>query len=175
MTTDAPEASRCPWCSALLPEAAGATCPACGAALHGDPPAEIPGLTQVDPEVLRRAAPKSRPRSPGWLSRKILGVDPLDDEAPAGPMAPVRRSDPASPAVAQDVSADALGGDATEPLEPPSDAVRREMRRIELEARAAAGAREAASRDAAAASAIADATGGSGGPADDEPDGPATS
>jgi hypothetical protein len=55
-TPDPAPSHRCPWCSALTP--LGAThCPSCGASLaereslDGMP---IPGVTEIDPEVLRR-------------------------------------------------------------------------------------------------------------------------
>src|SRR5215210_1491413 len=55
---------RCPWCSAPLPSASPATCPSCGATLHGDGEAQLPGVTTLDTDaILRARAASSRPRS----------------------------------------------------------------------------------------------------------------
>lgn len=122
MTSDASNAPRCPWCSAALPSRrAPVTCPSCGASLV---PAEeeIPGLTRVDPEVLIRTKPSpGRSRLLGWLSGD---TEPLPVAAPKARMA-----------------AALAGVDDRASLEPPSDAVRREMRLLEqlaLEAELAA-------------------------------------
>lgn len=112
MTSDASNTRRCPWCSAALPTRGALTaCPSCGASLvQADE--EIPGLTRVDPEVLIRSKPApARSRLLGWLSGD---TEPLPAAAPQARMA------------------EALAGvDDRASLEPPSDAVRREMRRLE--------------------------------------------
>jgi len=58
----------CPWCSAELKNNP-ARCPSCGAQLHEEAPAEIPGVTQLDPAAgaVARPAPRSRGIL-GWLS-----------------------------------------------------------------------------------------------------------
>jgi hypothetical protein len=58
----------CPWCSAALVNNP-ARCPSCGAQLHEDATAEIPGVTQLDPAAgaVARPAPRSRGIL-GWLS-----------------------------------------------------------------------------------------------------------
>ena len=109
MTSDAP---RCPWCSAALPTRGALTaCPSCGASLvQADE--EIPGLTRVDPEVLIRSKPApARSRLLGWLSGD---TEPLPAATSQARMAAVL-----------------AGVDDRASLEPPSDAVRREMRRLE--------------------------------------------
>lgn len=103
--TPTPE-SRCPWCSTLL-ETGAATCPSCGASLHGDDESQVPGLTSVDPIAViegARASQRQRNRLVSW----ITGDDPGEAVA-------------SSPA-----TADAL---ALPPVE-----VRREMLRLQLEA-----------------------------------------
>ncbi len=111
----------CPWCSAALPEPAPERCPSCGASLvERAAEEELPGLTRVDPEALRRAAPAAKkPRGLiGWLSGEYAAED-----ATAPPTAP----------------------EGT--LTPPDEAVRREMLRMELarlESEAAAMIAEAA-------------------------------
>ncbi len=100
--------SRCPWCSAPLPASTLATCPSCGATLHGDGEAQLPGVTTLDTDaILRAKSAVSRPRN-RFLSF-ITGE--VDD---GGTM----RADPDS-------------------IAPPSDAVLREMRRLELAAEVA--------------------------------------
>jgi hypothetical protein len=61
---------HCQWCSAALPTATEVTCPSCGASLHEEPTAEIPGVTRVDLEAIlkaRAAQPRNRGLI-GWLS-----------------------------------------------------------------------------------------------------------
>ncbi len=134
----APE-PRCPWCSSVVPEHAE-RCPACGAALREGAAAtadEIPGVTQVDP-VLRLRRRLARPnRLVGWLAD-------VDIEPPPTLDLPAR----VSPA-----GAAALDGAGAASVAPPSDAVRREMQRLELEALKA----ELEARAAEARLAVADA------------------
>ena len=104
-------ASRCPWCSALL-AAPAAACPSCGAHLVEDPALDIPGVTAVDPAILALA---SRPRKP----KRTFGSLLIGDEAAEIPP-PSQAELPA--------------------LAPPDAAVRREIRRMELEAIARANA-----------------------------------
>ena len=98
---------RCPWCSALLPDAAADKCPSCGAQLSsssGNEP-NLPGVTALDPEAIARArsdAGRSRGGILSFLTRRDL---PAVDAA-----------------------------DTVESLSPPDNAVRREMLRLELEA-----------------------------------------
>jgi len=112
-------------------------CPACGAALRDPAAAEaedIPGVTTVDPVVgLRRKI--SRPnRLVGWLADVDTEPSPADElgvaRQPAATVPGLELAGP--PAVA-----------------PPSEDVRREMRRLELEAiRAELEARAAQARQA---------------------------
>ncbi|HEX5451420.1 MAG TPA: zinc ribbon domain-containing protein [Candidatus Limnocylindrales bacterium] len=109
-------AGACPWCSTpVAPDAE--TCPSCGAAMRerSEGPA-IPGLTQVDASLaLRREAPKPN-RLVGWLAGDV-------DTGPAP-----------SPTVASASLESALGPAGAASVAPPSEAVRREMARLELEA-----------------------------------------
>ena len=60
--------ARCPWCSAPVAGADAVTCSACGATLHGDAQAEIPGVTAIDGVLASRAsAPRKVRRSFGAL------------------------------------------------------------------------------------------------------------
>jgi hypothetical protein len=95
----------CPWCSAQLPSADVGDCPGCGARLVETGSEEIPGVTAVDPQLLR-AAPAQRKvkRTFGAL---LIGDD---EEIPAP-------SDAEMPALAR-----------------PDEDVRREMLRLEIEA-----------------------------------------
>ena len=97
----------CPWCSAPLPGVEAATCPSCGARLvEEEGGVEIPGVTAVDPGLLAAAtAPRKVRRTFGSL---LVGDD---DEIPPP-------SEAEMPALA-----------------PPDLEVRREMLRLELEAR----------------------------------------
>lgn len=99
-------APRCQWCSAPLPAADLPTCPSCGAALTSTTGGEeIKGVTTLDPEAILRARSEvARPRS--RLLSFITGEQPVEVGGP---------------------------GEA-ESLAPPDDAVRLEMRRLEIEA-----------------------------------------
>jgi hypothetical protein len=113
--------SRCPWCSTVLP-ANPATCPSCGAVLREPPSHEsaIPGVTSIDPVV---AARKPLPQ-PNRIVRWLAGdIDPLPPQAPQ-PLP----ADVASPGLP------AFEGASEASYAPPSDAVRREMALLELEA-----------------------------------------
>ena len=103
--------THCPWCSVLLPEPGVEHCPACGAALTAvpDSPAEIKGVTTLDTEAILRARSEvSKPRYNRLMSL-ITGEVPVDTTTPA----------------------------AAEVFAPPPDDVRREMLRLEAEARQA--------------------------------------
>jgi hypothetical protein len=104
--------TRCPWCSAPLPEGDHDACPSCHATLTAAPGAEgdIKGVTTLDPEAILRARSEvARPRSSNRLLSFITGEVPVDTSAPADP----------------------------EVFAPPPDEVRREMLRLQLEAQQA--------------------------------------
>jgi hypothetical protein len=99
-------APRCQWCSAQLPSADLPTCPSCGAALTSTIGGEeIRGATTLDPEAILRAR-SDPPRSRNRLLSFITGDIPVEVGGPA----------------------------EAESLAPPDDAVRLEMRRLEMEA-----------------------------------------
>jgi len=99
-------APACPWCSAPLPSADATACPRCEARLVEDEGIDIPGVTAVDPGLLAAAAaPRKVKRTFGSL---LVGDD---NEIPPP-------SEAEMPALA-----------------PPDLEVRREMLRLELEAR----------------------------------------
>jgi hypothetical protein len=101
-------APRCQWCSQPLPSASLATCPSCGAKLHGDGDAQLPGVTTLDTDaILRARASAARPRS------RLLSFITGDVDDGASSMADVAS------------------------IAPPSVAVLREMRRLELAAEVA--------------------------------------
>jgi hypothetical protein len=113
----------CPWCSADLGGPGVDRCPACGAHLTGDPDASIPGVTSLDPEIVRRAAsPASAPK------RRFIGF--LGDPQPD--------------------AINALRASSVEALAPPSAEVRLEMRRLRAELDAVAAAAQATTDEAAA-------------------------
>lgn len=99
--------TRCPWCSAALPAPDVERCPACGATLAsatGTEP-QLPGVTTLDPEAILRARSEvSRPRS------RILSFISGEVAVETG-----------SPTDAGSIA-------------PPSDEVRREMLRLQIEA-----------------------------------------
>ncbi len=102
----APPVPECPWCSAPLPGVDVTACPSCGARLVEDEGVDIPGVTAVDPGLLAvAAAPRKVKRTFGSL---LVGDD---NEVPPP-------SEAEMPALA-----------------PPDLDVRREMLRLELEAR----------------------------------------
>ena len=99
---------RCPWCSAVLSSLTLAACPSCGATLHGDGEAQLPGVTTLDTNaILRAKSAVSRPRN-----RFLSFITGEVDEGGTTP------SD-------------------LDSIAPPSDAVLREMRRLELAAEVA--------------------------------------
>jgi hypothetical protein len=101
----------CPWCSAPLPSPEVERCPSCGAVLTAVPnvPAEIRGVTTLDTEAILRARSEgSRPRGNRLLSF-ITGEIPVDTSTPA----------------------------AAEVFAPPPEDVRREMRRLQIDAQRA--------------------------------------
>ena len=103
-------ASRCTWCSAVLPPDHGATCPSCGATLIGEGDSAVPGLTALDADaILRNARTGGKPKSRGRLLSWISGGYPTEEGTGAPPGS----------------------------LAPPPVEVRREMLRLELEAQVA--------------------------------------
>lgn len=81
-------ALRCPWCSSLLPDAAAATCPTCGATLVATTTdAQIPGVTTVSPEVVIRTKPVRRSRLLAWISGEASD-DVVAPRVPEGALAP---------------------------------------------------------------------------------------
>ncbi len=98
---------RCPWCSAELPAGAHETCPSCGATLTspGGGEPDIKGVTSLDPmAIIQARSDVARPRN--RIMSFITGEVPGEQDAAANP----------------------------ESLAPPDLAVRREMRRLEIEA-----------------------------------------
>ena len=109
----------CPWCSAALPAADVADCPSCQARLVEPLDVVIPGVTAVDPVLLAAAAaPRKVKRTFGSL---LVGDD---NEIPPP-------SEAEMPALAR-----------------PDAEVRREILRLEMEARLVALKAEVASRSA---------------------------
>jgi hypothetical protein len=103
-----PGPAICPWCSAVLPGPDAAICPSCDAHLIDEQGVEIPGVTTVYPGLLASAsAPRKVKRTFGSL---LVGED---NEIPP----PTEAELPA--------------------LAPPDADVRREMLRLELDARLA--------------------------------------
>jgi hypothetical protein len=112
-------APNCPWCSTALPAADVADCPSCQARLVEPLDVEIPGVTAVDPALLAAAAaPRKVKRTFGSL---LVGDD---NEIPPP-------SEAEMPALA-----------------PPDAEVRREILRLEMDARLVALKAEVASWDA---------------------------
>jgi hypothetical protein len=109
----------CPWCSAALPAADATDCPSCQARLIEPLDVVIPGVTAVDPALLAAAAaPRKVKRSFGSL---LVGDD---NEIPPP-------SEAEMPALAR-----------------PDADVRREILRLEMDAKLIALRAEAASRNA---------------------------
>jgi hypothetical protein len=102
----------CPWCSTPIPATVKA-CPNCGAIVEGATTADIPGLTVADP--------KASLDKPGDPTGTNLGHDVWSGAA-FGATAPTASVEPPTPA------------EEREAVEPPSEAVRIEMRKMELEA-----------------------------------------
>jgi hypothetical protein len=102
-----PPESRCPWCSALLPDAAAEKCPSCGAQLIRAPGSDqnLPGLTALDAEAILRARSDAG-RSRGGLLGFLTGRDLPESD----------------------------GVESAASLAPPDEEVRREMLRLQLEA-----------------------------------------
>ncbi len=98
--------TTCQWCSAELPAPDVERCPSCGATLTSatGTEPELPGLTALDPHAITGARSGARPRS--RILSFLTGDMPPDS---GGPL------DPSSVA-------------------PPSDAVRREMLRLQIDA-----------------------------------------
>jgi hypothetical protein len=94
----------CPWCSAALNSAAEERCPSCGAALKEPDTAAVPGVTQIDVEAIIKG------RTPTQKPRGLIGW------------------------LAGEYEADAAKAPPPGTLEPPGEAVRREMLRLELAA-----------------------------------------
>ncbi len=98
--------THCPWCSAVLPDAAADRCPGCGAQLVTATGAEpnLPGVTTLDAEAIMRARGEAGRSRSGILSF-LTGNNDVPDS----------------------------GGSAAA-IAPPADNVRREMLRLELAA-----------------------------------------
>lgn len=119
MANEAAPTTACPWCSEPLPTLGVPDCPSCGAHLVEDTSVEVPGVTAIDPGLLRAAAvPRKVKRTFGSL---LVGDD---DEIPPP-------SEAEMPALAR-----------------PDADVRREMLRLEMEARLATLQAEARMLDA---------------------------
>jgi hypothetical protein len=99
----------CPWCSAVLPAPDAAVCPSCEARLVEEREVEIPGVTSVYPELIAAAA------APRRVKRTFGSLFVGEDNSVPPP------SEAELPALA-----------------PPDADVRREMLRLELDARLAA-------------------------------------
>ena len=107
LPTDRPSSDTvCPWCSAsLTPDAA--LCPSCGAILTAEEERDLPGVTAVDANSIRRLKPAgSRNRLLSWISGEYpdVAAAPEDD---------------------------------TQAIAPPEPEVQREILRLELEAEVA--------------------------------------
>ena len=84
-STDRPSSeSVCPWCSAsLTPDTA--ICPSCGAILTSEAEPDLPGVTAVDANSMRRDKPTgSRNRLLSWISGEYPEeAAPTEDDAQA--------------------------------------------------------------------------------------------
>ncbi len=98
--------TRCPWCSAPLPAAGGESCPDCDATLTAADGAEpqLPGVTTIDTQAILRARSEVARPRSRFLSF-ITGEGPEEME-----------------------------GASHGPVSPPTDEVRREMRRLAMDA-----------------------------------------
>lgn len=133
----------CPWCSAALPSPDTAICPGCGATLiEPELDEDVPGLTTLDPEFVARA------------NRSMHAAEPTPRRGLLSWLGGETETSPPS--------------DLEGSVEPPSDEVRREMLRLEMEAliRDADAERSATALDLVLEAAPAD-------PADDAGDEPA--
>jgi hypothetical protein len=97
---------RCPWCSAVLSDAAADTCPSCGAHLTtlGGAEPSLPGVTTLDADAILRARNEAGRTRSGIISF-LTGNSDVPDS----------------------------GGSAAA-IAPPADDVRREMLRLEFAA-----------------------------------------
>jgi hypothetical protein len=96
LTTGAPSAFHCPWCSAELQATDLETCPSCKAALTSTGEPALPGVTAIDHEALlrtNREPRQQRSRILSWLSGEYVeeGSVPADAQAIAPPDLAVRR------------------------------------------------------------------------------------
>lgn len=74
--------ARCPWCSAPVADPDDVTCGSCGATLHGDATAEIPGVTEIDAIHASSAiAPRKVRRTFGALF--VGGDEPIQEPSQA--------------------------------------------------------------------------------------------
>ncbi len=96
---------HCPWCSAALPDVEAASCPSCGARLVAPEGVAVPGVTELDSTFVTGGSLARNPRSS--LNVPFLGGSDRHDPTP------------------EELNAVAH----------PDVAVRREILRLELEAR----------------------------------------
>lgn len=98
--------TRCPWCSAPLSAPGGESCSECGATLTAADGSEpqLPGVTTIDAQAILRARSEAARPRSRFLSF-ITGE-----------------------------AADEAGSGSAASVAPPSDEVRREMRRLEMDA-----------------------------------------
>jgi hypothetical protein len=96
LPTDRPSGDTvCPWCSAsLTPDTA--VCPSCGAILTAEEERDLPGVTAVDADSLRRARPVARSRLLSWISGEY-------PEAAAAAEANAEAIAPPDPAVQREI------------------------------------------------------------------------
>jgi hypothetical protein len=107
----------CPWCSAELKNNP-ARCPSCGAQLHEDAAAEIPGVTQLDPAAgaVARPAPRSRGIL-GWLSGEYEPAEGAGERDSISPPSDAVRAEMARlemAAIQAELEAEAAEGAAAE-------------------------------------------------------------
>jgi hypothetical protein len=102
----------CPWCSTPIP-ATETTCPKCGAAVEGAIVAEVPGLTTVDTKATLDG-----------------GDDPIRTELGHDLWSGAELGTAGEPGAVEPETAE----EERQAVEPPSEPVRLEMRKIELEA-----------------------------------------
>jgi hypothetical protein len=136
---DVPSGPLCPWCSQPI-EADAPSCASCGAVFASDAKEEeleVPGLTTVHPSFAAMAvrATKTRPHRrsaaiAGWLAGDPATV-PLPPTEIPGITATSAPSVPGLPAAATAISLKP----SDDAVAPPSEDVRLEMLRLELESR----------------------------------------